>query len=1047
MPTSKTHAFKIISASAGSGKTYTLVFHYLKELLGKTKPYPFREMLALTFTNKAVQEMKSRILTTLAALAQDPKDQPMAAALCEDLGFSETVLQERSQIRLRQLLQDYGAFDVLTIDKFNHRLVRTFATDLKLPYSFEVVVDSDEILDALIDTLLDKVGEDDTITQLLVTFSLQKLKDQKSWDVGVDLKDVAPLLMNESDRIPLKHLKNLTHQDFKTIKDRLVQNIDQIASDLRTVGKQTVDLMSSKGLDASDFNRGMVFNHFQQFIDFDEKNADKIESTYNNKLQENLENGTNIYKKATPELHKKYIDQLLPVLLEAFNAQKSHVFRLIQSQKLLGQLTPLSLLGQMEKTLETLQHENQQMLLGRFNELIAAVIAKQPAPFIYERLGEKYLNYYIDEFQDTSQLQWKNLLPLISNTLEGVRQGGDPGSLFLVGDAKQAIYRWRGGHVDQFLGLLAAQTPFQIKPNVEKLPSNYRSASQIVDFNNRLFTYLGKYLSVAEHQALYGQATQQPIDQKEGCVTITLIPEGKKKAERSAPYISTLVTQLLACKAQQYKWSDMVVLVRQKDTATQVAKGLSAQNIPVISSEALLLSQAPRVLGLMGLIQLVLDANNPEFRRQFFELLWEEKGADQPFYDFMKTYLEGSLYGALQNFNTTYETTFDFDVFQSLSLYEGVEYALSTLKLPFENDVYIQFFLDVLHEFSCNHLASWHHFERHWERHHQRWSLQLSESIDAVQIMTIHKAKGLEFPVVFLPFLEAEFQPNKDRIWAPIHTAPPLEWGWFKSSKKLEKYPTSVAEAYHKNSAAAQLDAANVLYVACTRAVDQLHIISRHDTDDPNNNYATLLHGFLKEEGLASDHGTSFEWGSQAPRIGESKDQSIAPQKFKMQLGLGWQKRLINQMDRPDADQQAVTPRAYGILIHQLFAAIKYQHQVDEVFERAIQFGWVLPEQGKKLKPLFKTVVGHPKLHHAFEEGIDIWIEQELMMPNGETLRPDRFVRTPQGITLIDFKSGKPHSTHQNQLQQYAEALSFLETPIAHQFLVYLDKKVVVMEL
>ncbi|MEL0298728.1 MAG: UvrD-helicase domain-containing protein [Flavobacteriaceae bacterium] len=1047
MPIEKTKPFKIISASAGAGKTYTLVFHYLKDLLGKTKPYPFREMLALTFTNKAVHEMKFRILKVLAQLAKSPADHSMADSLCQALGLTQATLQERSALRLQQLLHDYGAFDVITIDSFNHRIVRTFAVDFKLPYGFEVVVHADEMLDTLIDTLIDKVGEDPLITQLLVDHSLHKLQEQKSWDVGIDLKDVTPLLMNENDRLPLKHLKTLSQEDFKEIDKHLKAQITQTLDTLRTLGRQTMALMHDKGLDEKDFNRGALYTYFKAYETIVLKDLAEVAKKYETKLGENLENGTQIYKKTTPKAHQQIIDELLPVFLSTFRILKAHVFKILTYQKLVDQGTPLSLLGQLENTLENLQQENQQMLLGRFNEMIASVVSKQPAPFIYERLGEKYMHYYIDEFQDTSQLQWKNLTPLVAHALEAQREGSDSGSLLLVGDAKQAIYRWRGGNVDQFLDLMSGRTPFQVEPAVEALPANYRSARQVISFNNRLFTYLGKQLHATEHSNLFAQATQQQIEENEGGVSITLIPEGKNLETRSEDYLAALVKQMWTCHKKGYLWSEMVVLVRQNKTAAQVAKALTKEEIPMVSSEALLLAQAPRVQGLMALIQLTLDPKNPLCRLRFFEMLWQEKAEQVAYYDFLQPYLEGSLHQAIQQFNRSFDTAFELLVFKSLPLYEAIEYALSTLGLVWSRDVYIQFFLETIHEFSHSRQPTWHHFERYWQHQQDRLSLQLSEALDAVQIMTIHKAKGLEFPVVFLPFLEADFQSSKDRIWAPIDDVSKLEWGWFTPSKKLPNYSEAIAEAYQQQCDAVQLDAANVLYVACTRAVEQLHLFTKYDTALPTKNYAALFHGFLEDEGKVPNHDTIFTWGVFDKPKREKTDPNRPQKPFEIHTGLGWQKRLLKQINHPENTESETTPRQLGILVHQLFAQIKYHHEVEKVLGSARETGQIIAEQYQSLKPLFKKVVQHPDLTHAFAEDAEVWIEQDLLLPDGVQLRPDRFVKTKDGITVIDFKTGKPHSEHQDQLTNYAAALSFMDMPIAHRYLVYVNEnKVVVNE-
>jgi len=490
-------SFNLINASAGSGKTYSLVSNYIQELLSNSNDDHFRSLLALTFTNKAVNEMKSRIVETLSDFVKKDRFE-MRSEISKKTNIKELELQKKSERVLKNILYDYAGFDILTLDTFTHRIIRTFALDLKLPKSFEVVVEQEQILQELIQIIIDQVGVKKEITDSLVDFVHYKIENDSKQSINDGLLEIARLILKENDREFLKKLRNNSLADFRKTQKTLNKIKYKEADKAKVIAKEILDKIALNGLDESIFSRGSVIRHFSLIVE------NKFEGIYSNKLEKNLSEGIRIVKKTNnPKELILIADNMIPEIYQYFLRAKESVLTYNLIQELNKQWTPLSLMTEMEQTLNRYQKEEKKMLLGQFNEKISEVVQDYDAPFIYERLGEKYKHFFIDEFQDTSKLQWSNLIPLLKHSLESEDLSGNSGSVFLVGDPKQAIYRWRGGDVRMFLDLLKNEKFNQTEINTQLLPTNYRSLDNIVEFNNTFIEGALESISDLNYRSFY----------------------------------------------------------------------------------------------------------------------------------------------------------------------------------------------------------------------------------------------------------------------------------------------------------------------------------------------------------------------------------------------------------------------------------------------------------------------------------------------------------------------------------------------------------------
>jgi ATP-dependent exoDNAse (exonuclease V) beta subunit len=400
-------AFSLYDASAGSGKTYALVREYLKIILTATSDDAYRNILAITFTNKAVHEMKSRIVSSLSEFAKDhpsEKAQSLLADISCEVNISETALKEKAKQIIRHIIHNYAAFDISTIDKFTHRVIRAFAHDLNLPVTFEVSLDTENLLTEAVDALIARAGDDQTLTDLLVDFTMEKTDDDKSWDISREIIETGKLILNENHRHEIAHLKGKSIPEFRQAKTHLQQQVKAIDEENKSVAKMLLQTLDERGIDPASFSYGTFPKH----------------------LREIAATGCAEKRYASPEevavkqtAHDgDIIRGLLPDMVSALSKVYENLQRRGFYSAFLKNITPLSLLNTVDDQLAQIQQEQHILSISEFNKLVHEQIQGQPAPFIYERLGERYRHFFIDEFQDTSEMQWENLIPLIDNATQ-----------------------------------------------------------------------------------------------------------------------------------------------------------------------------------------------------------------------------------------------------------------------------------------------------------------------------------------------------------------------------------------------------------------------------------------------------------------------------------------------------------------------------------------------------------------------------------------------------------------------------------------------------
>jgi len=1039
-------SFDIYNASAGSGKTYTLVKEYLKILFKSPYKNAYKNILAITFTNKAVGEMKVRIIETLKIFASDAvleNPNSMFTAICEELDISPRKLSEKAKTILENIIHNYAAFDISTIDKFTQKVIRAFAYDLQLPINFEVELDTDTLLAKAVDNLIARAGTEKELTTTLIDFAIEKANDDKSWDISYDFKPIAKLLVNENHMPFVELINSKTLSDFKSLKNYLKEELKRTSKAIQEESNDILTLISEAGLEHNDFSRSSLPNHFKKLAN---KNYNV---PFTSKWQTDLIEGKSLYPSRVKPDISTIIDAIQPKLISGFQKTKKMVVDYKFQQNLYNNITPLSVLNEINKEVAKIKQDQNLLLISEFNSIISKHIKEQPAPFIYERIGERFRHYFIDEFQDTSQMQWENLIPLLDNSLSI-----ENGSVLLVGDAKQAIYRWRGGKAEQFIDLYSGFNPFQIKTETKILPVNYRSHEQIIAFNNTLFKHISSLVfSTNNYAELYQNSNQNFQKSEKGYVNINFL-ELNQDDDRDIEYPREVLNTIHSCLKNGYDFKDICVLVRKKKEGVAVAKYLSEFDIDIISSETLLIGNSPEVKFIVNLLKFILDPENLEVKVGVLSYIGNYKLMVDDIHLFYKEFINLNIISFFSKCNTL---GFDFNYNEVLqtSLYEVIEAIIYGFKLLNTSNAYIQFFLDYALDYVNKKNSNLADFIIAFESKKETLTIVSPEGQNAVKIMTIHKSKGLEFPVVIFPYADLNIYGEKNpKIWFPLD--PKYYQGfpvaYLNYNKNIQSLNNIGEQLYEQHQAELELDNINLLYVALTRPIEQLHIISSKNQSKSKSedlkSYNDLFVNYLNHINLWEETKSSYPFGNQK-RVTIPKKEDPATQKQKTFISIPKKnhgiKIITNSGYLWDTHQKEAIER--GNLIHNIMSHIKTKDDIDFAINKFISTGTINESQASELKAVVQNIIEHPSLAHLFGPDVSVYNEKDIITKQGGLLRPDRvIINNKKEAVIVDYKTGNPNSNHINQIEGYNNALRDMGFKVNKGVLIYTNDTIEIKE-
>lgn len=1048
--------FIICKAAAGSGKTFNLVKEYLKlAIAGDERGIStrFRGILAITFTNKAANEMKSRVMDSLGEIVEKGIGAQMGARLLEALNemeyyrqrpMDENKLKELAAKLRSAILHRYSDLSVCTIDSFMHRVVRTFAHDLDQPVNFEVQIDQEDLKEKAVSQLISLVGTEgnEMLTEVFEKYAVSRMENEKGFDVTGSLTELAGQLFSEQTDDYLLKLKEYSLADFMEIYHRYSVDNCTYEQKMKNLGSEAMSLLAQAGMEAEmcDYGKNGYYGYFKKL-------ASGTIAPPSSRTQAVFEDpdysGARLCKSKKPQASADGIaDKMLQIYREVKEMTGDALTDYNTRRLLLGNLFAMALLNQLNGQLHEYAKDNEIVHLSDFNKLINKVVNDSPTPFFYERLGNRYHHFLIDEFQDTSVMQWHNLVPLLDN---GVSQGYES---LIVGDGKQAIYRFRQGDVRQFVVLPKidnlAQPAYALTDERNSrqvnLDVNYRTADAVVDFNNEFFSWLVRnryadnklasriYLGSdadcpAGKEELRQRHNEARTDRLEGHVDISFLDE--EGAEPICRRVQEIIENLVGeCG---YAYGDIMILGRTKRELAAVSAYLQEHShIEQSSAESFYLRASHAVMAVIAALRCLHDSSDRPaaaellFRLQVLGLLTDTP--DEVFFDTETV----DLHSLLQCFGLEYKPSY----LLSMNLYDCCEELVRGLHLSEVDVAYLSSLLNKVAFFSLHHCQELSDFLE-WFDAHPDLSVSTSEEIAAVRLMTIHKAKGLEAPVVICPFFNAGNRTSG--IWVdagerfnPGGKSLPAAYVTLSQSTS-----TRFDEDRDREAESSAVDDLNILYVAFTRPKEQLFVVcNKPNEKGVVQNYARLLYDYARDK---------TEYGNPMVRQqAEKEDRSSKDTIDGVSFG-DWTKKL--QIASPA--EKAMTPLMeekvrFGIYAHALFASIRHAGDVAEAVERLSGQEGISEEERQRLSELAQMVVAHPDSRRFFDPAYAVKNECDLT-DGGRTGRPDRVVFTPDETWVVDFKTGLDlGEQHDRQVRMYCRAIADMGYPRVSGWLIYL---------
>lgn len=1016
--------FTVYKSSAGSGKTYTLAVNYLALAISKSliKRDYYKKILAITFTNKAAQEMKERVLYYLNILSQGKDIDNILSEIISKTRLESQDIFKISKNIYSHILHNYSDLSIQTIDKFSYKIVKTFSSDLGMNRDFELELDSNKIIQPVIALLLNKVSDNNSLlTDVLVNFTIQKLEDGNSNDIQSDLEDFCKHLFIEgSDKILINN--SLTSAEVNKLKNNLFEQKSDFKNKIISLRKEVVNFFENNGLTSDHFSRGTFYKLFNDKL-LSKKYSDWIPS----ESLINSVNNADFYSKSLDENLKQQVDRNKEKLKQFFDDLLFLLKDYITLEAILKKIYPSIIINELINEINTYKKENNIQHISSFNRQIHEVVTTQVSSFIFERLGERYNHFLIDEFQDTSLLQWQNLLPLIADSL-------DFGKSIVVGDGKQSIYRWRAGEVEQFLKLpeiykgedLQYFSEWQAKLSnhfkSENLDNNFRSRRKIIEFNNLFFKRIKTLLS--ENLIPIYDDLEQKVEYANngGYVRIELfnVAEYKNEVlEKTKNQINKLINE------NNYSYKDFAVLCNTHKDISEIASYLTDHSIPIISSEGLLISNSPKVKLIISSIKYLVNIDDKIAKASIINYLFHYVSKKDDLHIlYMQVHKNDRFLLLLNN----YGIEFDGDNFLELPIYQMVEEIIKAFKI--ENDVYINFFLDLVHEYSEKNINSISQFIEWWSEVKTKKSISISDDVNAVKLMTIHKSKGLAFPIVIIPFNWESA--TKKEMWVEnsSHYSKQIKYSLINQNKNLKF--SHFNNDYNREKALETMDNINKLYVACTRAVDGLYILSKSikKVTENSTNLNAILQKFTSE--------FPYSHGSITNKNSENKNQKSIFIKEIIE-SKDWKKIISLKNSSSDFwdNENHSKNKDWGKLFHYALSEISHFEQINEVVENLYVRGKCDFAQKNELLKEINNLFSCTEIQEFFSPKWKVRNEKEILMPSGKTYIPDRIMFNNNQVVIIDYKTGEKDSKHLEQIVNYSNALNMMGFNNIERYLIY----------
>lgn len=1090
----------IYKASAGSGKTFKLTEQYLMMLL--SAPSLYKNILAVTFTNKATTEMKTRILAELNNLSKG-KLSEHKESLKSEINITDSQIKDRASQALRNILHDYSRFSISTIDHFFQRVIRTFAREMGLQSGYTLETDDSEILTFVIDQVLLATEEDKQLKDWLVDFALSRIQEGKSWDFKDAVRSLA-------DELSKEHVKELNVELSHTLNDKdklrsavqfLKQEEIKFENNMSAIGKKGVALIESNQLSVDDFyqkKRGPA-NYFYQLA---AKNKYEPNSYVYKVLDDTDKLPGSSADKSIKQQIESIADQFLNVLQEAVEFYENNSPRYFSMREITRNIYVLGILMDIQKRIDEYCREKNLFLISDASDLLRKIIDKNDTPFVYEKTGSRFRHFLIDEFQDTSRFQWENFIPLISNSL------GENGRNLLVGDVKQSIYRWRNSDWK----ILSDEVDDEFsayEPNIKHLENNFRSLENIIAFNNTIFSYAplalqNQFNRNIEEAGLenpwqnkinevYSDVHQASPFHKEGGYVYTefFSHESRDKNTITENIKNKVIRDIEMLQDKGYELGDIALIVRKNNEGQELANAIleyknnnpsSFYKYDVISNDSLFISSAESVKFILAVFRYFVNPDD-NINKAFLVETYHD-------YILNKAYGKGKIHDLFKDQSEeAFSEVLPGDFFdreselRKMPLFELTDQLILLFGIDkLQGEItYLQAFQNMILNFSRRYAADLNTFLEWWDEKGWKEKLQLPENYNAIRIVTIHKAKGLEFKAVIIPFCNWEIDESSSGFKTNYLWPQPRLDGLDKIKYVPVNYKkalsnTIFAEDYYAEQFHNYVDNLNLLYVAGTRAEEilicyvPLRLAAKGELNYKKKNeiekVGELLHFIMenaqnmnaakKETELFIDNIESY-WDSEKQifemgRLEESAEKikikennlildSYAVFEKTPSLKLSYDHETYFK-DTPDLFSEKID---YGKIMHRVFEYIHTPNDIPKAVEMVYLQGKISKEEKAGISSEIQNIIEDEKVHHFFSDQWEIYTEREILLPSGNIYRPDRVMMSDKETIVLDYKFGeKKQQQHKKKVSQYLNQIKKMGYPNPKGFVWYVNQMEVV---
>jgi ATP-dependent exoDNAse (exonuclease V) beta subunit len=563
-----------------------------------------------------------------------------------------------------------------------------------------------------------------------------------------------------------------------------------------------------------------------------------------------------------------------------------------------------------------------------------------------------------------------------------------------------------------------------------------------------------------DYKDLYENHSHQKVNSKTGgYVNISFLPETAESEDealdKTEMYVQATLDTINTVLEKGFEYKDIVILTRKRGQGIAVANYLTEQGIPLLSSETLMIQNATEVRFIIHLLKYLKNSSDIDAKAHFLHYLALHAQDQLPVHDFIAKGKELSQETEFENWLLQFNLDLSFQNLRKKSLYEAVEIIVSKFLDPaLRASSYVQYFLDIVLERDIRNQAGVADFLDFWDKSAEKFSIPSPEGTNAVRIMTIHKSKGLEFPVVIMPFAEEDYSRKpKDKLWLNAEEATVgLPKVLIDNSSAVERFGEDALELYKIKKQEELLDNINVLYVALTRAEEQLYIISSKNLSGkgevPKNNMCAFFINYLIAQGIYKEDMLEYELGNSAKLSSEEKHEDSSKI-------IPFVAEVLNPKNIKIAQREAVMwgthqqeAIEYGNVIHEILSFVKTKNDVDLAITKALENGLIAPSQKEIVLQTIFEIVEHEELNKHFAPGNQVLNEQTIIQKQGRIIKPDRMVVTSDNsVFLLDYKTGTPNSKYEQQLENYQKAIEDIGYKVVEKVIIYIGIQIVVCKL